>query len=1321
MLLRITHYRMRSFAMLTDKSLTNKRLSLRITYQSLIPQPILFALVCGITCLISLTSSVRAQSTTSLSINLTDLNEAVVSGATVTVTNPGTGLTRNATTNESGVVQFPQLPPGKYDLRAEQSGFKTIVHEGLELLVNTPVALNLQFIDTGGVSETVTVTGEALINQTDATIGNSFSENQIRQLPIEGRNVVGLLSLQPGVTYTGLDKDGNGMPDPRSGAVNGSRSDQANVTLDGVDVNDQQTGEAFNSVLPVTLDSVQEFRVTTTNPNASIGRSSGGQVSLITKSGTNDFHGSLYEFHRNTIFTSNDFFNNANGRFTETDRAVISGLNKVGDERTPRPKLLRNVFGGSLGGPVMKNRAFFFFNYEGRRDASQFAVTRSDLPSESIKNGVLTYVAASGDTRGTPCPVEGNANRRCGTLTPDLIRSLDPQGIGVNQAMLNFLRTYPIGNDPSLSRDRGLSYTGLRFNAPLSINRNVYIARFDYDVTGDSKHMLTWRGTLGDYKDDVKAPQMPGQSPIVELNNSKGFVAGYMTQLSPTMVNDLRWGFTRQGIERIGSNTPSFTTGFLNYGLFDATDRSSSRKVPVHNFVDDLTIIRGTHTFQTGVNLRFLRNNTVSLSNYFPSYTLTPGSFEGLGRALGDQLGRAGTPYANLPATSDRTTVAQTMMGLLGTISNLAATAQFDTTGQALPLDKIPNRSFAVNEYEFYFQDTWRARSNLTLSLGLRYGLYGVPYETNGYQVQPTVNFGQYFDERIEHAARGIPSNQSPLLGFNLAGPANNSAGFYNMDKNNFAPRVSFAYSPGFTGGVLGRIFGGPSRSSIRAGYSIAYDRIGGSFVNDSDLFGAFGLSSRFGTPLASLGYGLPGGAPAAPRFTGLDSLPSVTSFVPLPTGGFPSYPTSNFAQRGFGVDAGLRTPYSQSWNLTVSRELPGSLTLEMSYVGRVGRKLLGKYDIAAPLNLTDPASGTDYWTMLNGLIDFKRTDSTPTTSPLTLPTTVPYIENIFPGLATGSLSASQVFFNMMYTYDPSWADLIFALDTRNNGRSRFGAGGFFQSQFDSFPIWRSQGSSSYHGGQLMFRKRFSRGTQFDFNYTLSKSIDTASAIESSTRTGGQIANAFAPRDYIAASDFDVRHQLNANWLVELPFGRGRLIATEAPGWLNQIIGGWQANGIFRYRSGFPITAGNDGNWPTNYLISGPGTQVSPIESAVTRGDGRPNLFANGIAAREAFDFTRPGSSGSRNSVRGPRFMTVDFGLGKSFQMPWSEGHRVQFRWETFNLTNTVNFGDRTGGAGGRSADINLRLDNAATFGQINNTTGESSRRVMQLGLRYEF
>ena len=338
--------------------------------------------------------------TSTVNGTVADQQGNLVGGASVTLSNTETRFTRTQTTSEAGTFTFNLIPPGQYNVEVEAKGFKKALVTDVNALVAKPTQADVT-LEIGDVAETVTVAsgaGEVLLNTQDAALGNNFNTQQITQLPLESRNVVELLSLQAGVTQEGY--------------VTGSRADQANVTLDGVDVNEQQTGldvvqdiafdevQAFSSVLRVTAESVQEFRVTTTNPNAAQGRSSGGQIALVTKSGTNDFRGSLYWSHRNTVTSANDFFNNLNG--------------------TERPTLLRNVYGGSIGGPVKKDRLFFFYSFEGRRDASQTPVTR-DVPLASLGRGEVRYEGTGGGIV-TLRPAD------IARLFPDTVTAATPQG-----------------------------------------------------------------------------------------------------------------------------------------------------------------------------------------------------------------------------------------------------------------------------------------------------------------------------------------------------------------------------------------------------------------------------------------------------------------------------------------------------------------------------------------------------------------------------------------------------------------------------------------------------------------------------------------------------------------------------------------------------------------------------------------------------------------------------------------------------------------------------------------------------------------------------
>src|ERR1700693_2370616 len=391
-----------------------------------------------------LASVAWGQATTSVRGSVTDPGGNALVGATVVLANAESKTERTATTGGQGEYQFLFVPPGTYTLTVTAAGFRNYEQKGLVLLVNTPATANVQ-LKVGAAAELVTVTSEIpAIDLVDASLGNSFDERQVRQIPLEGRNVPDLLSLQAGVAYTG-NRIGDQDQDTRNGAVNGARSDQSNITLDGADVNDQSNGYAFTSVLPVTQDSVQEFRVTTTNYGADQGQGSGAQVALVTKSGTNALHGSAYEYLRNTITSANDYL------------VKQSELN-IGLPNKPL-QLNRNIFGASVGGPIQKDRLFFFANYEGTREREEQRAERV-IPTPQLCQGIFRYADVNGGI--TTC------NTTC-------LLNLDPKHIGIDPAMVDLAnhtgyldRTFCTGqtptNDPSAGD--GLNYAGYVFRAP---------------------------------------------------------------------------------------------------------------------------------------------------------------------------------------------------------------------------------------------------------------------------------------------------------------------------------------------------------------------------------------------------------------------------------------------------------------------------------------------------------------------------------------------------------------------------------------------------------------------------------------------------------------------------------------------------------------------------------------------------------------------------------------------------------------------------------------------------------------------------------------
>lgn len=1286
--------------------------------------------------------------TTSLEGTVSDSSGATIANATITLSNPERAFQAVLTTGTSGEYKFVHLQPAVYQLTIEMKGFRRYEQKSIHLMVNSPMTLN-PILQVGASSEVVEVTGEGpLINTTDASLGNAFSERQVKELPLEGRNVPDLLSLQAGVTYTGNRQDINTNIDTRSGAVNGTRSDQSNLTLDGVDVNDNANGYAFTSVLPITADSVQEFRVTTGNYNADQGRSSGAQVSLVTKSGTNAFHGALYEYHRNTVTSANDYF-------VKNSQLAAGDPNKA-------PKLVRNIFGVAVGGPIIKDRLFFFANYEGARQREENSTVRV-VPSAALRDGAMLYQCAD----PTACPggtVAGNSASHAVPagffgLSPTQLKAMDPLGLGPNPVMLSYFNSFPLSNDNSVGD--GVNFQGVRFNGPIKKNNDWYIARLDYKLTATGSQTLFWRGALrNDTQADV--PYLPGTEPLRSfVDYSKGFTVGFTSLLRPTLANSFHWGFTRQSAGTIGNNDTNSLIFFRELNNNETTNNSSlavvrsrNLQVPIHNLVDDISWSKGKHTLQFGTNVSFIRQPQSSFVNSF-SFGETNASWFDKGGMAGTKLADHMDPGAfSFPGVQDSfaTGYDYPLIALLGMVTQVNAQYNFDRSGNPLGEGAPVRRRFAQDSFEFYAQDAWKVRPNLTVTYGLRYSLSSPPWETNGLQVSPTTSLSNWFNQREAGMFRGVPSNQSPLISFDLSGPANGKANFYHWDTKDFAPRLAVAWGPQAREGFLGRIIG-ENKTTVRAGFGMAYDRLGQTLLSTFDQQGSFGMSTNLTNP------GGKQNLTTAPRLTDLHTVPQTdlagrTIFAAPPSGTFPqTFPTSGAGSFAvyWGLDDKLKTPYTYMLDFSVGREFPHHFSVEATYVGRLSHRLLTQSDLAMPLDLVDPKTGMDYFTAVTALSKVARNNiATQNFDPASVGKAAAYWTNMIqplqPGgmyqiesctgvdpatqkpivLGTTSPVVAAYDLNCGFATSVGETTTIQALD--QDGISDFnlpdvsyhatgGPNTFLSPQFASLYAWRSNSSANYHGLQVNLRKRMSQGVQFDLNYTFSKSIDLASDAQRIQGTtgglGGQVINVWSPDQHRAVSDFDTTHQFNLNWIAELPFGRGKLLGRQATGRMNAIIGGWELSGLARWTSGFPFSVSNGSQWPTNWELSGFAVQTGRAVTKKTKmPDGTVNVFADpqGATGFNAFRADFPGESGQRNNLRGDGFAGLDLGLSKAWRVPFAEQQAIKFRWDVFNALNLTRFDVQS---------ITTSITSTNAFG---NYTGLlTNPRVMQFALRYEF
>ena len=1293
--------------------------------------------------------------TTSLHGVVTDKTGSAIPGATVKLSNPAQGLERVTTTGATGEYEFLVLPPGTYRLTVEKANFRRNEQKALQLLVNLPATINVT-LEVGATTEVVEVSAETVtINTVDASLGNAFSENQVKSLPLEGRNVPELLSLQPGVAYPN-NRDDVPAFDTRKGAVNGARSDQSNVTVDGVSVNDEG-GAAFTSVLPVTLDSVQEFRVSTTNYNADQGGSSGAQVALVTKSGTNNFHGSAYEYHRNTYTSANDFFVKSG----EMQTCIDNGTSLSDESCNKPPKLIRNIFGGSVGGPIKKDRMFLFMNYEGTRRAEAQSQTLA-VPSLTMRDGIMQYNCedASLCNGGTVTGLSGTSYTVAAgnnALSPQTITSMDPLGIGPNTAVLAYLNTFPKPNCSNAGD--GLNYGCFNFSAPISDTENVYIARLDYNITRDAKHRISVTGSLRN-QNFAGTPFLPGEAPSLDtVNYNKGIVVNYNAVLTNSLINNFRYGLIRQSVGQIGNSDQNW---IYFRGLNDQTGavtRSNSFQRPINSFSDDLTWIRGKHQWQFGTQIAFIRtpsNSTLSsfsdgsanaswttLSGYAqkksplnPAYTC----------ANSDPASCAanGTPFVD---PSFANSYDFPLQALLGMVSEVDARYNFNRDGSPLAEGDPLIRRYAINSYEFYAQDVWKVKPTLTVTLGLRWSLFSPPWETNKLQVTPTTNLDDWFQARAKEGLAGQPSSNDPLVSFDWSGKANGKSGYYDWDYKDLGPRVALAWAPRPTSGLLHSLLG-EGKSSIRAGFGMVYDRFGQGVADDFGRYGSFGLSTELTNPAGFLSpYD-------SPRLTDLHTIPTEDLngnqiFLQPPPATFPQeFPTGTF-YIGSSINKNLKTPYAYTLDLSVTRELPGGFTLEVSYVGRLSRRLLTQLDVATPLNLKDPKTGVDYFTATTALAKIYRTGvATNDFNASMVPSNIAqYWADILQPLAPGDaysvgscvgpggansttspvVAAYDLFCGNSLNETTGLLELDLGGLTGVSGNSYYPAAGagnaygnaftFYNPQFATLYVWKSMGTANYNAMQVDLQHKFSHGVQFDFNYTFSKSIDLASDAErvgTIGGNGGQIQNAWDEFQFRGVSDFDTTHQLTANWIADLPFGRNRMIGRNVGKGLDAIIGGWQLAGLGRWTSGFPFSVGNGFQWPTDWDLSGNGIQVAPVKTGTFYNPaniGEVNAFSNFSDGADSFREPFPGEAGQRNNLRGPGFFSVDASLSKRWIMPWKDSQGIKFNWSVYNVSNSKRFDPLS---------LNSYLDvYGSSFGDY--TRLSTKPRVMEFSLRYEF
>jgi Carboxypeptidase regulatory-like domain/TonB dependent receptor len=1241
------------------------------------------------------------QGTASVTGLVTDTSGAVVPGADIKVVDTKTNTTYLGKTGSDGTYRIVDIPPGPgYSLTVTKDSFQTFVLNNLYLPVATPTTQNIQ-LQLGALSQTVEVTasGSAVsLNTTDATIGNNFDMHEVESLPVEIRDdAAALLRLQPGVVSAqgGANVDPSGS---RDGSVGGARADQNNIIVDGVEATDFTAGTAFATQAAIPVDAIQEFSTQVGDPTPAYGGRSGAQTLETTKSGSNDWHGSASEYNRTAATEANTFFNNKTGT-------------------VPRTALTRNQFGGNVGGPAIKDKLFFFFDYGGRRDNEQANVLRF-VPFPHVQLGEIAYINRNAGCTKTARLTSADVSTNCVTiLSAAQVQALDPCSMaggcpnapgfaapGIAPALLDlFKNRYPAPNDYTVGD--GKNTAGFRFNTATPLKLNDYVSRVDYNINGSNKLFARFNfvnlqqiNLLNQFKGDpITAP---------EVIKDRGWALGETWTINSRTINQFTYGETHATLAQPIDFNPS--GGLVQLSFFDGLlstpfvrQSAQGQTNPVPTFRDDLTLIRGKHTISIGGEWhRITGQNTLTNDFNFVQ--------EGAGGNI-PSLDSTLEPANILLDPSAKLNFDDFFISGLGVYNNLQAAINYNKNGTALPAGSAVVRHWRFNQYAGYLQDAWRIRGDLTATVGVRYQYDSVPYETSGNQASfLNTNLASLISTRVSNGLNGVSGlDVTPELTYQLTGAANGQPPIYSPERHDFSPRLALAWNPSSQNGILGRVFG-DRKTVVRASTALIYDEtVTDAVVRIEDqsnyLFGNT-VAATFGT----------GGTPTsvletAPRFNSISTLPFPVVAPPFQN---PLTPSAIFND---GIDPHLHTPYSIVASLGMQRELPGGFQLELDYYGRFGRKLFTLADGSQIINFVDPASGQSLvqaFTVLEKAALLQQTTVSPQ----------PFLENQMDAALGTTCQAAfgMTCSNFVLTNNaPSLAigstgGVVDALANFGQLPPNVGQA----TQFLVNGLGSNLGSSSYNALFTTLRKKFSNGLQFDFNYTYSHSIDNGSAI--ANNNGNFIGGATsvfcdATNTHVCRgnSEFDATHQVTADFVYDLPFGRGQMIGRDSNRWLNEAIGGWHISGIETWRTGLAVTVDSEASTTSlaadgGAFFTGTKADVASHIHVDTANNNQIQFYANPAAAVGAFSPVTGLQTGSRDTLRGPHYSNLDVSVLKDFPLV-GERYKLQFRADAFNVFNHTNF-----------AQPNIDI-NSGAFGVISDVVGEEPSRVMQFSLKFQF
>lgn len=1224
-------------------------------------------------CLVALMCAVYslAQGTTSrISGVVTDPSGSVVAGAKVTVTNDGTGATFTIITPTSGTYAFDSLQPGRYTVAVDATGYKTYKSTGNVLSIGVPTSVDPK-LQVGAAAEVVEVVGGYDVVQTESSgnFGGVIDMDAMVSLPVvgtRGRNPLGLIQFMPGVVANGANATGGGTN------VNGSRDRAWNYVMDGIDANESSSGGSNTSPPHQNPDMLSEFRVITSAPTAEFGRSSGAQVMMVTKSGTNQFHGNAFWFYQTPMLRANTPQNKANG---------------IG-----RTQYVQNIPGGSIGGPIWRDKAFFFFNIEFLHALTSSSVTRT-VYTNTARQGQFRYATSGrnlpiGSSSGT-ASVDASGNPAVPYNTYDMVAK-DPFGVGLDSTTKAFYALTPAPN--LFTTGDGLNYAGYKFVAP-SIDKQVDTTlKFDYRFSEKNTAYFRWMGGhQNTYADSGNGglQSFPGRPDTEDTFRFPRNIA-INDRWSPNnnLTNEAVIGMNRFGYRFLEVDTDANKSTPYNPNLVTAPLNSyigNSRFLTTYQAVDNITYVKGAHIFKAGVNLRYGReiDERGSIGSYNANTQVT---FSTSSNPVTSQYG---VPSAGINSTYDVPNLKSTVNDLLGRVGQVQAgyVAKADLSAFK-PVGTLNNMDARWAEYDFYAQDTWHVTPHLVLDLGLRIDARMAP----DFKTLP-----------------GLVPNQIPRYGTPFTSTLSFVHGAYMADRwNNIGPSVGFAYDPK-----------GDGKTSIRGNFRIAYDRIN-SFSFSSGVFqGMPGLLYQIADTTSGQDTFATGGNKMGMRAANW-STPSPTA-TPKALLTPPTYSANSLT---VSDPDNMKTPNVAMWGLSVQHQIMRNTVLTVSYIGNHAVHLYGGYDS----NMSEIKS--------NGFLDAFKTVAAGGVSSLmsqiiaadtryTAGTSAyDFINKNYSGyLSTNNVGAlANAFATRLQnatTANPYGVPLVVSA----------GLGATFFKPYSQYLggmiVLETRGYSNYNGLQVQLERRLTSGLLATVNYAYSKALDTRSfdptftlvATGSSQSAAGTPFDYHTPRMNYAAADFDNTHVLNGYFVYELPFGKGRHFAANANRLLDGLVGGWQLSGDGYLQSGRPLTL-----YSGSYTY---GASVNSTPNCTGNCDahmGRVTTRTSGtstqsfwLTSAQAAQFTIPdaGKQGNigRNWLRQNALWSTDASLQKALRVVGKQ--TLQLRIEGQNMFNNRNY-DTTGSQNIQSS-VFMRL-NAGTDGVTN-----SSPRRFQLAAKYVF